>query len=154
VALTSFSGFTDTIGLGCASLPAAVNCHFSTYTEPLVANGTQTVQLTIDTNNPLGGGASTAGAQRPGAAKALFAGLTLPLSLFFGCLFFSLRKRHRAIFTTLAVVLFGFASMAVTACNGFTQVSATPGTYVIQVTGTGNSSDIVHYQNVTITIAK
>ncbi len=154
VALTSFSGFTDTIGLGCASLPAAVNCHFSTYTEPLVANGTQTVQLTIDTNNPLGGGASTASAQRPGAAKALFAGLTLPLSLFFGCLFFSLRKRHRAIFTTLAVVLFGFASMAVTACNGFTQVSATPGTYVIQVTGTGNSSDIVHYQNVTITIAK
>ena len=154
VALTSYSGFTDTIGLGCASLPAAVNCHFSTFTEPLIANGTQTVQLTIDTNNPLGGGASTANSRRPGAAKALLAGLTLPLSLFFGCLFFSLRKRHRAVFTTLAVVLFGLAAMAVTACNGFTQVSATPGTYVIQVTGTGNNSDIVHYQNVTVTITQ
>jgi hypothetical protein len=154
VALTSFSGFTDTIGLGCASLPAAVNCHFSTINEPLVANGTQTVQLTIDTNNPLGGGASTSSAQRPGDAKVLFAGLTLPLSLFFGGLFWRLRKRHRAVFTTLAIVLFGLASMAVTACSGFTQVSAAPGTYVIQVTGTGTNSDIEHYQNVSITITK
>jgi hypothetical protein len=155
VALTSYSGFTDTIGLGCASLPAAVNCHFSTLSEPLVANGTQTVQLTIDTNNPLGGGApTTSSAQRPGASKALLAGLTLPLSLFFGCLFWRLRKRHRAVFTSLAVVLFGLASMALTACSGFTQVSAAPGTYVIQVTGTGTNSDIEHYQNVTITITK
>ena len=155
VALKSYSGFTDTVGLGCASLPAAVNCHFSTYNEPLVANGTQTVQLTIDTNNPLGGGGSTtASAQRPGAAKALFAGLTLPLSLLFGCLFWRLRKRHRAVFTTLAVVLFGLASMALTACSGFTQISAAPGTYVIQVIGTGTNSDIEHYQNVTITITK
>ncbi len=154
VALTSYSGFTDTVGLGCASLPAALNCHFSTYNEPLIANGTQNVQLTIDTNNPLGGGTSTSSAQRPGAARALFAGLTLPLSLFFGCLFWSLRKRHRAVFTSVAVALFGLASMAITACSGFTQVSAAPGTYVIQVTGTGNNSDIVHYQNVTITITK
>jgi sugar lactone lactonase YvrE len=154
VALTSYSGFTDTIGLGCASLPAAVNCHFSTISEPLVANGTQTVQLTIDTNNPLGGGTSSASAQRPGAVKALFAGLSLPLSLFFGCLFWRLRKRHRAAFTTMAVVLFAFASMAITACNGFTQISASPGTYLIQVIGTGNNSDIVHYQNVSITITK
>ena len=53
-----------------------------------------------------------------------------------------------------ALVLFGLAAMAVTACNGITQVSATPGTYVIQVTGTGNNSDIVHYQNVTVTITQ
>lgn len=154
VALTSYSGFTDTIGLGCASLPAAVNCHFSTISEPLVANGTQTVQLTIDTNNPLGGGTSSASAQRQGAAKALFASLTLPLSLFFGCLFWRLRKRHGAVFTTLAVALFALASMAMTACSGFTQISAAPGTYVIQVIGTGNNSDIVHYQNVSITITQ
>jgi hypothetical protein len=154
VALTSYSGFTDTIGLGCASLPAAVNCHFSSISAPLVANGTQTVQLTIDTNNPLGGGTSSASAQRPGATKTLVAGLTLPLSLLFGCLFWRLRKRHSAVFATMAVLLFGLASMAMTACNGFTQTSAAPGTYVIQVTGTGNNSDIEHYQNVTITISK
>jgi hypothetical protein len=154
VTLTSYSGFTDTIGLGCASLPAAVNCHFSNLNEPLVANGSQTLQLTIDTNNPLGGGTSTSSAQRPSAGKALFASLTLPLSLLFGCLFWRFRKRHRAVFTTLAVVLFGMASMAITACSGFTQVSAAPGTYVIQVTGTGNSSDVEHYQNVSITITK
>jgi hypothetical protein len=44
--------------------------------------------------------------------------------------------------------------MAMTACSGFTQISAAPGTYVIQVTGTGNNSDIVHYQNVSITITQ
>ncbi len=154
VALTSYSGFTDTIGLGCASLPAAVNCHFSTIAEPLVANGTQTVQLTIDTNNPLGGGTSSASAQPPAAAKVLFASLTLPFSLFFGYLFWRFRNRHRAIFTTMAIVLFVLASMSITACNGFTQASASPGTYVIQVTGTGNNSNIEHYQNVTITITK
>lgn len=154
VALTSYSGFTDAIGLGCASLPAAVNCHFSTITEPLVANGIQNVQLTIDTNNPLGGGTSTSSMHRPGGAKTLFAGLTLPLSLLFGCLFWRLRTRQSAVLTSLALVLLGLASMAITACSGFTQVSATPGTYVIQVTGTGNNSDIVHYQNVSITITK
>jgi hypothetical protein len=42
--------------------------------------------------------------------------------------------------------------MLVTGCGGFTSSSATPGTYVIQVTGTGINSNVIHYQNVTLTI--
>jgi len=58
VTLASANGFTDTIGLGCASLPSGVICHFAVSDPTLAADGTQTVQLTIDTNNPLGGGAT------------------------------------------------------------------------------------------------
>ena len=41
-----------------------------------------------------------------------------------------------------------------TGCSGFTQSSAAPGTYVIQVTATGANSNVIHYQNVTLTITK
>ena len=70
VALSSITGFADTIGLGCASLPAGVNCHFSTPSVVLPANGVENVSLTIDTNNPLGGGTSAMNAQsgEPGAS--------------------------------------------------------------------------------------
>jgi hypothetical protein len=42
--------------------------------------------------------------------------------------------------------------MLVTGCSGFSQSTAAPGTYVIQVTGVGVNSNITHYQNVTLTI--
>ncbi len=56
VTITSNANFTDTIGLGCSSLPAAVNCHFAAISLNLPAGGTVSTQLTIDTNNPLSGG--------------------------------------------------------------------------------------------------
>jgi hypothetical protein len=162
VALTSISGFTDTIGLGCASLPAGVNCHFSTPSATLTANGTVNVTLTIDTNNPLGGGSSamnllpaSQGLQRlAGEGKQIvsLAGLFLPLSVFFGCIFWRFRKRYAGLMTMALVLLLGGAALLVTGCGGFSQSSATPGTYVIQVTGTGVNSNISRYQNVTLVI--
>jgi sugar lactone lactonase YvrE len=153
VALTSLSGFTDTIGLGCASLPAGVNCHFSTPTITLPANGAENVSLTIDTNNPLGGGSSAMN-ERPGGRGVSLAGLILPMSVFFGCVFWRFRRRYTLAMTTGLVLLLGVAAMLVTGCSGFSQSSATPGTYVIQVTGVGSSSDITRYQNVTLTITQ
>jgi hypothetical protein len=167
VTLTSISGFTDTIGLGCASLPAGVNCHFSTNTITLTAAGAQNVQLTIDTNNPLGGGSSAMNA-RPGVQgpkRQVFvagvdghgvslAGLFLPLSVLFGIFFWRFRRRHAAAMTAALVLLLGFAAQLATGCSGFSQSSATPGTYVIQVTGVGANSNITHYQDVTLTITQ
>src|ERR1039458_1111674 len=40
VSLLSVSGFTDTISLGCAGLPAGVNCHFTSIQVALAANAT------------------------------------------------------------------------------------------------------------------
>jgi len=158
VTLSSISGFADVgIGLGCASLPAAVNCHFSSVSVDLMANGSQTVQLTIDTNNPLSGGASAKNS-RPGNRDATLAGLSilpvlsLPLTIFFGWILRRFRKRHGAVWTIALIVLLSSAAMLVNGCSGFSQATATPGTYVIQVTATGTNSDVIHYQNVTLDI--
>lgn len=151
VAVSSITGFTDTIGLGCASLPAGVNCHFSSMSVALPAGGVANATLTIDTNNPLGGGTSAMNVRRGGRGISL-AGLGLPLSLL-GFVFWRFRRRHAGWMTVLLILLVGVGAQLVTGCSSsFTQSSATPGTYVIQVTGIGTNSDISHYQNVTLKI--
>ena len=153
VALSSNNGFTDTIGLGCASLPAGITCHFSADSVNLAANGAQNIALTIDTNNPLGGGSAAMNAQPRGRGFSL-AGLFLPLSVLFGCIFWRFRRRYALAMTTALILLLGSAALLVSGCSGFSQSSAAPGTYVIQVTGVGSNSDITHYQNVSLTITK
>jgi len=163
VTIASLSGFADAnIGLGCASLPAAVTCHFSSVSVDLAANGSQTAQLTIDTNNPLSGGASALNA-RPENRRANLAGfsispvlsiLSLAPGIFFGWILRRFRKRHSAIFTAALVVLLSLAAVVASGCSGFSQATATPGTYVIQVTATGTNSDVIHYQNLTLNITK
>jgi hypothetical protein len=153
VALTSNNSFTDTIGLGCASLPSGINCHFSTPNAALMAGGTQTVQLTIDTNSPLSGGSSAMNSSG-GIRGSYMAGLFFPISFLFGWIFWHFRKRHAVLFTSALALLLSTAAFFVTGCGGFSQSSAVPGTYVIQVTGVGTTSNISHYQNVTLTITK
>jgi hypothetical protein len=153
VDLASSAGFSDTIGLGCASLPAAVTCHFSSPSVSLASSSTQTAQLTIDTNDPLSGGASAMNS-RSGNRSALLAGLFLPLSVFFGCLFARFRNRHWRGLTTMLLLCLAGAAMLVAGCSGISQASAKPGTYVIQVTGTGVKSNIMQGQNVTLNITK
>jgi hypothetical protein len=155
VTLTSLNGFTDTIGLGCGSLPAGVNCSFSTPSTTLAANGTQNVTLTIDTNNPLGGGASAMN-RCPGTKNRAvsLAGFFLPLSVLFGCIFWRFRRRYAAAMTVALVLLLGVAAQLVTGCSGFSQSSAAPGPHVYLVPGLGANSSITRYENVTLTITK
>jgi len=153
VTLTSLGGFTDTVSLGCLGLPASVNCHFSNIDVTVPSNGSNTAQLTIDTNNPLGGGAS---AQVGDNAKTNceLADVFLPFSLAFGWFVWQFRKRHSGILiAVLAFVVTGAAVLA-TGCGGFTQISAAPGTYVIQVAGVGTNSNVTEYQTVTLSITK
>jgi hypothetical protein len=151
VALTSLNGFTDTIGLGCASLPSGVTCHFSSPSVSLSAGGVSNVTLTIDTNNPLGGGSSAMNT-RSGSRGVSLAGLFLPLGVLFGFAFWRFRKRHPLATTVALLLLLGAGAQFVTGCSGFSQSTATPGTYVIQVTGVGSQSDLSHYQNVSLNI--
>ena len=103
VTLASSNGFADTIGLGCASLPVGVTCHFSPISVALAANGTASDQLTIDTNNPLSGGASAMNA-RGDSRGTYLAGLLLPFSVFFGWIFWRFRKRNTGLLTMVLVV--------------------------------------------------
>jgi hypothetical protein len=153
VTLNSLDGFADTIGLGCGSLPAGVTCHFSSVIANLTANQAPapTVQLTIDTDYPLTGGSSAMNS-RSSTPSAALAALCLPFSLFFGWVFWRFRRRHATVLTTI-LILSG-AALLVTGCGEISYSSAAPGTYVIQVTGVGSSSDIAHYQNVTLNITQ
>jgi large repetitive protein len=153
VNVNSISGFTDTITLGCAGLPAGVNCHFSNLSVNLPANGTVTAQLTIDTNNPLGGGSSAMN-RRPGKRDTELAGLFLPFGLFLGWTVWKFRKRHAGVLSTALVLVLTGAALVATGCGGFTLHTAAPGTYVIQVAGVGTNSNVTQYQAVTLTITK
>ena len=93
--------------------------------------------------------------RRPGAGKFSLAGLFLPLSLGFGFVFWRWRRRHAQVFTMVLVLILTAAAFVATGCgggSGFSQITAAPGTYVIQVTGTSTASDVAHYQNVTLDI--
>ncbi|MGO9340825.1 MAG: Ig-like domain repeat protein [Terracidiphilus sp.] len=153
VTLNSVSGFTDNIGLGCGSLPAGVNCHFSNISLALAANGTSTAQLMIDTNNPLGGGASAMNKQ-PGSRNVELGGILLPFSMFMGWILWRFRKRHASVLSTVLLLVLSAAAMLATGCIGFTQSSAAPGTYTIQVVGVGANSNVTEYQNVALTITQ
>ncbi|HEY1901377.1 MAG TPA: Ig-like domain repeat protein [Terracidiphilus sp.] len=153
VKLASVSGFTDTIGLGCASLPAGVNCHFSSISVPLSASAPASTQLTIDTNNPLGGGASAMNKQ-PVQRKTELAGLFLPFSFLLGWVLWRFRKRHASILSTVLILVLSGAALMATGCIGFTQHDATAGTYTFQVVGVGVNSNVTEYQNVTLTITQ
>jgi hypothetical protein len=154
VSLAAVSGFADTIGLGCASLPAAVNCHFSNNSVPLKAGTIQNVQLTIDTNNPLSGGDATSKNEQGSRSTTALAGFLLPVSALFGFIFWRFRRRNKAVFGALLLLALSAGAILMNGCSGYSQSSASPGTYTIQVTGTGVNSDIIHYQNVTLTITQ
>jgi len=155
VTLASVSGFADTIGLGCGSLPVTVTCHFSAPTVSLAANGTQKVQLTIDTNNPLSGG-TTAKNESPlsTGSKLYSAGLLLPMAALLGVVTLRRTKRLRSSWLTLMILLVGGFVVSAIGCGGFTKSSAAPGTYTIQVTGVGQTSSVSSTQDVTLTITK
>ncbi|MFP5204423.1 MAG: Ig-like domain repeat protein [Acidobacteriota bacterium] len=153
VNLTSSGGFSDTIAFGCGSLPAGATCHFSPASANLGANGSATAQLTIDTNNPLSGGNSAMNhPASPGGMS--MAGFFLPLGAFFGWLFWRLRKRSAGLLTMALVLALSAAALLATGCTGFSMGSVQPGTYTIQIIGTGTNSNVVHYQNETLDITQ
>lgn len=153
VKIIANAGYADTVGLGCSTLPAGVNCHFANNTVNLTSGATQSVQLTVDTNNPLSGGSSAMNSRR-GASDLTLACLFLPAGLFFGLGFRRFRKRHSVFYTTILCILASGALLVAGCSGGFTQSSATPGKYVFQVTGLGVNSNVAHYQPVTLTITK
>ncbi len=152
VALTSISGFSDTIGLGCAALPAVVTCHFSASSVALAANGTQTIQLTLETGNSVASGGTTPRNAVPRAGSVWLAGLSLPVAAFFGIVIWRLRRRNSLFARAVPFLLLTAGAMTLNGC-GFSQITAA-GLYSIQVTGTGVNSEIVHYQDVALTVTQ
>jgi len=153
ITMGSISGFSDSIQMGCLGLPAVVTCTFSSDVISLKSGQTQTVQVTVDSNSPLTGGTS-AKATRPGISTTQLAGIFFPGSLGLGCFFWRFRKhRMGMLFAVLALSL--ATAFGVIGCGaGFSSTKAAAGTYTIQIGGTGITSKISQFQNITLTITK
>lgn len=150
VTVSSTTGFVDVIGLGCGSLPAAVTCHFSSPSVNLATNETQVVQLTVDTNAPLSGG-TTAMNSHSGPTALSYAGLCLPIGLGFGWI---LRRRRKALWLVVFGISLASWGVLMTGCSGISNSKAAPGTYVIQITGSGVNSGVLRDQSLTLKITK
>jgi hypothetical protein len=99
-------------------------------------------------------GGSSARNSNAGSRIVDLAGFLLPFNAFFGWILWRFRRRHAALLTMVLVLLLSGAALLASGCGGISSSSAAPGAYVIQVTGTGANSNLIHYQNVSLTVTK
>ncbi len=144
--ITSLKGFSDTLELGCLGLPFAATCTFSTPQVDLVANGSASVQLVLDTGNPLGAGA-TARLEGRQSSGVLLCMLPCLLGVGFGVR----RRKLRAGASLLLVGLFAM-TISVVGCSGLHVSGTPPGTYTFKVTASGKGSGTTLSQPVTLTV--
>jgi hypothetical protein len=148
ITLTSLQGFSDTLQLGCLGLPYAATCTFSPAQVSLAANGTATVQLVVDTGDPLGAGstAKLEGRQTSGVLLCL-----LPCLLGMGL---GARRRKFKASTLLLLLCMVAMTLAATGCSGL-NVNGTPaGTYTFKVTASGVESGATVSQTMTLTVTQ
>ncbi len=151
--LTSQNSFTDKMALGCDSLPYSVTCNFASNDVTLNSNGTQTVQLTVDTNSPLAGG-TQAKNEMPLSGSGMVAACILPGAALFGFAFWRFRKNAGALKALVVVAMLAGTTFLMTGCGGFSLNSAKAGSYVIQVTATGVQTGVTHVANLTVQVTQ
>jgi sugar lactone lactonase YvrE len=148
VTLTSLQGFSDTLQLGCLGLPYAATCTFSTPQVNLAANGVATVQLIVDTGDPLGAG-STAKLERRQTSGVLLCLLPCLLGIGLGA-----RRRKFKASTLLLLVCMVAMTLSAVGCSGL-KVNGTPaGTYTFKVTASGKGSGATVSETMTLTVTQ
>jgi hypothetical protein len=143
----SLSGFADTLQLGCLGLPFAATCTFSNPQMPLAANGTSTVQLTIDTANPIGEGSQASNRSSRPTNVCL-----LPGTLLAGLLFF--RKRRLALIPLLLLLCAVTATFSLTGCGGLQGSSTPPGSYAFKISAAGAQTGFTETQVMNLTVTQ
>ena len=148
---SSIKGFGDTLEFGCLGQPYASTCTFSKTQDTLDPNGTDTVTLTIDTGNPLGGGAA-ASSSMGGSGRMLL--ISLPLTLLMGFLLLRKGNKQRKL-PALLMALFTLAlAVGATGCAGLSSASTPAGTYTFLVTASGKGSGATQSQTIVMTVTK
>jgi sugar lactone lactonase YvrE len=147
VSTASINSFTDTLLFGCLGLPFAATCTFSSVQTSLASEGTSTVQLTIDTGDPLGAGA-LASLNRTRNSNLLLCFLP-------GCVFagFALFRRRRTSLQGLLLLIVAVAvTLSASGCAGL-QVNGTPaGSYTFKVTASGQGTGATESQVMSLTV--
>ena len=150
VTLSSLQGFSDTLQLGCLGLPDAATCTFTTPQLSLASNGTATVQLIVDTGDPLGAGSTaTATLQRRQTPDVLLCLLPCLLGIGLGA-----RRRKFKASTLLLLVCMVAMMLSAEGCSGL-KINGTPvGTYAFKVTASGDGSGATVSQTMTLTVTQ
>lgn len=154
ITLSSVKGFTDTMEFGCLGLPFAATCTFSQTQMVLKADGTATVQLTIDTGNPLGAGAVASNAH---ASESNVLLCFLPAAMLAGLAMWRARRRTgRAmpLAGLLMLLLAAAATFSATGCEGLVQNGTPAGTYSFQVRAAGQGTGASQAQTMTLTVTQ
>ena len=84
----------------------------------------------------------------------MLAGVLLPFGVLFGWIFRRQRRRMAAAFTLALVIALSAMALGTTGCSGISTTSATPGTYTIQVVGSGTTTGVVQTENISLTITQ
>ena len=151
--ITSLNSFTDKMDLGCLGLPTAATCTFSSDQVALAANGTQAIQIVVDTGSPLTAGSQARLERR--ASGPIAALCFLPGGVLLMLAFARTRRRMRvSLAGLLMLLLLAGLSAGLSGCGGL-QVNGTPaGTYVFQVTATGTGTGVTKSMDVTLTVTQ
>ncbi len=148
--LGSVKDFSDTFKLGCLGLPKAATCTFSADQVKLGAGGLQTVTLTVDTGNPLLGGAQSL--NRSPTASRLVLACFLPGGLLLGLL--GMRsKRLRGVGGLLLLLCLAAISTGLTGCGGVSMGGTPAGTYNFNISAVG-STGVSQSVGVTMTVTQ
>ena len=154
--LSSLSGFTDVMSLGCLGLPFAATCTFSSNQPTLAANGTQTVQIVIDTGSPLTAGGQTSATRvipnhgEPSSSALL---CFMPLGAVFGLLLFRARSRKQ-LGGLLLLLFFTGMTLGLSGCDGLSVNGTPPGTYTFKVTASGAKTGVTQSQIIVLTVTQ
>jgi hypothetical protein len=133
-------------------VPYSVTCNFASNDISLNANGTGSVQLTVDTNSPLAG--SQAKNEMPGNSSGMLAACVFPGAALFGFAFWRFRKQAAVLRVLVLIAMLAGTTFLMTGCGGFSLNSAKPGNYVLQVTATGEQTGVTHVANLTLTVTQ
>jgi len=147
--LTSVQGFTDKIRLGCDGLPFAATCTFSNDLPSLAAGSTSTVQLTIDTGDPLGSG-EQANYRAGSHSETMMCLLSLGAFLGLPCL----RSRRRPALVYLLAACAFVTALGASGCSGLTTNGTPPGSYTFNVTAVGQGTGATTVQLMTLTVVQ
>jgi hypothetical protein len=145
--LTSLQGFTDTLQLGCLGLPYAATCTFAAPQMKLAANGTGTMQIVVDTGDPLGAGAQASNKLLYGTRVMT---CLLPGAFFIGVAFF--RKRRKLLLPLVLFACLTTAMLGISGCGGLQINGTPPGTYTFKVSASGQNSGVTETQVFTLTV--
>jgi hypothetical protein len=155
ISLHSVTSFTDMMSMGCLGLPSGGSCTFTTTQVNLAAGGTQTVQVNLDTADPL-----TAGGQAKVEMKntSMTLACGLPVGVLLGLLLWAARKRiskdGRKAMGGLLVLALTLLTIGLSGCGALQINGVAPGTYNVQVIATGNTTGITQSATITLTVTQ